>query len=222
MGKRKWIAGTSATLLVLLLMACYMAFAAETANPDDTSAATDPLVSLSYLTDVLAPQTVAKVNEVLDEKADAIIADMNQKLTDFTADLDAKIANFDARNANIATDSTFIAAVTNSVLAQLGGDSIDGDGGVPTGVITGTGWHLVDVAAGETYKFEVGGMVLLRLGSADCYNSAPGLIDVTAATELSGGDELQKNHLYIVTVAERGFTATSGSKILVSGSYTVS
>ncbi len=216
MVKRKWIAGTSAVLLVLLLLASYMAVAAETTERDD------PLVALSYLTDVLAPETIEKVNAAIDLKAQEMETSMNLILTEYTNDLEAKIAEFESRNENIATDSSFVAAVTNSVLAQINGTGT-GDGDTTTGgsIATG-GWQLVQVSSGETYKFSVGGMVLLRIGSATCYTpSSPGIIDTTSGTELEGGGSLERNHLYLVTVDERGFTATSDSKIMVYGSYTV-
>ena len=216
MVKRKWIAGTSAVLLVLLLLASYMAVAAETTERDD------PLVALSYLTDVLAPETIEKVNAAIDLKAQEMETSMNLILTEYTNDLEAKIAEFESRNENIATDSSFVAAVTNSVLAQINGTGT-GDGDTTTGgsIATG-GWQLVQVSSGETYKFSVGGMVLLRIGSATCYTpSSPGIIDITSGTELEGGGSLERNHLYLVTVDERGFTATSDSKIMVYGSYTV-
>ena len=212
--KRKWIAGTSAVLLVLLLLASYMAVAAETTSRDD------PLVALSYLTDVLAPETIEKVNEAIELKANEMKTSMDLILTDYTNKLETKISEFESRNENIATDSSFVAAVTNSVLAQINGTGT-GDTS-PGGNIASSGWQLVQVSSGETYKFSVGGMILLRIGSANCYTpSSPGIIDTTAGSELEGGGSLQKNHLYLVTVDERGFTATSDSKIMVYGSYTV-
>lgn len=216
MVKRKWIAGTSAVLLVLLLLASYMAVAAETTDRDD------PLVALSYLTDVLAPETIEKVNAAIDLKANEMKKSMDLILTDYTNQLETKISEFESRNENIATDSSFVAAVTNSVLAQINGTGT-GDGNAPSGGgIASSGWQLVQVSSGETYKFSVGGMILLRIGSANCYTpSSPGIIDTTAGSELDGGGSLQKNHLYLVTVDERGFTATSDSKIMVYGSYTV-
>ena len=213
--KRNGIAGTTAVLLVLRLLACYMAVAAESSDRED------PLVALSYPTDVLAPETIEKVNAAIELKADQMETSMRQILTEYTNELDTKIAEFESRNENIATDSGFISAVTTSVLAQMSGSS-DGESG-STPAIAANGWQLVQVKQGETYKFAVGGMVLLRIGSATCYTpSSPGIIDTTSGSELEGGGSLQKNHLYLVTVAERGFTAKSDSKIMVYGSFTVS
>ena len=53
-------------------------------------------------------------------------------------------------------------------------------------------------------------------------NSSPGLIDETTAGTIYNGDALAKNHLYMITVTERGVRATADStKILVRGTYAV-
>lgn len=208
MSKRKWITGVSTALLVLLLLASYVAIAADTTNQED------PLVSLSYLTDVLAPETIEKVNAAIDLKADELQTRIDLVLTEYTSQLETTINDLESKYNNLATDSSFINAVSASVISQMG--STDGGG-------VASGWKLVSISAGETYKFEIGGMVLLRIGTAECYTpSSPGIIDTTTGGELRSGEDLEKNHLYLITVAERGFTATSDSKIMVYGNYTVS
>ena len=208
MSKRKWITGVSATLLVLLLLASYVAIAADSTKQDD------PLVSLSYLTDVLAPETIEKVNAAIDLKADELETSINLILAQYTEQLETTIGDLESRYNNLATDSSFISAVSASVIEQMGAG---GAGGVASG------WQLVSVAAGETYQFEVGGMILLRIGSANCYTpSSPGIIDTTTGSELNGGSAREKNHLYLVTVSERGFTATTDAKIMVYGTFTKS
>lgn len=208
MSKRKWITGVSATLLVLLLLASYVAIAADSTKQED------PLVSLSYLTDILAPETIEKVNAAINLKADELETSINLILAQYTEQLETTIGDLESRYNNLATDSSFISAVSASVIEQMGAG---GAGGVASG------WQLVSVAAGETYQFEVGGMILLRIGSANCYTpSSPGIIDTTTGSELNGGSALEKNHLYLVTVSERGFTATTDAKIMVYGTFTKS
>lgn len=208
MSKKKWITGLSSVLLVLLLLASYVAIAADSTGQDD------PLVSLSYLTDVLAPETIEKVNAAIDLKADELEKSINLVLSEYTTQLETTINDLESRYNNLATDSSFINAVSASVIQQMGTN------GTSAG---GSSWSLVSVQAGETYKFEVGGMILLRIGSANCYTpSSPGIIDTTSGGELDGGKALEKNHLYLVTVAERGFTAKTDSKIMVFGNYTKS
>lgn len=64
---------------------------------------------------------------------------------------------------------------------------------------------------------------MLRVGTAVCVSdSAPGLIDTTEGTTLNHGGALQANHLYMVTIATRGVTATADVvKVLARGSYTI-
>ena len=81
----------------------------------------------------------------------------------------------------------------------------------------------LEIEKGDTLVFEVGGMILPRIGSATCFSpSNPGLINVTTGSELSADKALTTNNLYVVTVAGRGFTATgSTNKFLIAGSYTI-
>jgi len=218
MSKRKWILTTSAFLMILLLLTGYMAIAAEFGSQDD------PVVALSYITDVLAPEILENVNDNIELKSKEFSTEMNQKLTEYTTQLDATIAEFEERNLNIATDAQFIDAVTTQVLARMNGSSNAGTG-TSTGVnIGGNDWKLIEVPKGKTVVFEVGGMVLLRIGDATCVApSDPGLINLTTATVLGNGNNLAQNNLYMITVQGRGFKATgSTNKLLVSGSYTIS
>jgi hypothetical protein len=64
---------------------------------------------------------------------------------------------------------------------------------------------------------------MLRVGSASCVApSSPGLIDETDGTTLESGKGLVKNHLYMMTIDERGVKATAETvKLLVRGSYSI-
>ena len=64
---------------------------------------------------------------------------------------------------------------------------------------------------------------MLRVGSAVCVaSSAPGLIDETTAGTLNNGGALVQNHLYMMTIEDRGVRATAETtKLLVRGGYTV-
>ena len=64
---------------------------------------------------------------------------------------------------------------------------------------------------------------MLRVGSAVCVSpSAPGLIDETTASTLNNGGALVQNHLYMMTIEDRGVRATAGTtKVLARGSYSV-
>ena len=224
MNKRRWIITTSSILLALLLISGYMAIAAEYGS------SSDPLVSASYITDVLAPQTIKEVNAVIDQKTTQFQTQLNQTLAEYTATLDSTISDFEAQNKNLAENEDFISAVATQVLARMGSvPSSDSSEGGSTSTpaqasVTGaTVWRLVEIEKGDTLVFEVGGMILPRIGSATCFSpSNPGLINVTDGSELSADKALSTNNLYVVTVAGRGFTATgSTNKFLIAGSYTI-
>ncbi len=97
--------------------------------------------------------------------------------------------------------------------------------GVPTNGGSGKSdsFTVVDIANGKTLYGEIGCEVMLRVGTAKCIApSAPGLIDETDGTVLASGGALVKNHLYMMTIDERGVTATAAStKVLVRGGYTI-
>ena len=85
------------------------------------------------------------------------------------------------------------------------------------------GFVLVTMRNGQTLKGAVGTEVMLRVGTASCTaSSSPGLIDTTAASSIDHGAALAKNHLYMMTIEERGVKATAATvKLLVRGNYTV-
>ena len=82
---------------------------------------------------------------------------------------------------------------------------------------------VVTLSKGETLRGEIGCEVMLRVGTASCVSpSSPGLIDETDATTLESGKALVKNHLYMMTIDERGVRATAATtKLLVRGGYTI-
>ena len=82
---------------------------------------------------------------------------------------------------------------------------------------------VITLSSGETLYGEIGCEVMLRVGTANCVSpSSPGLIDETDASILESGKALTKNHLYMMTIDERGVKATAATtKLLVRGGYTV-
>lgn len=84
-------------------------------------------------------------------------------------------------------------------------------------------FQVVTLSRGQTLTGQVGCEVMLRVGTAVCVSdSAPGVIDTTEGTTLNHGGALQANHLYMVTIATRGVTATADVvKVLARGSYTI-
>lgn len=82
---------------------------------------------------------------------------------------------------------------------------------------------VVTLSKDQVLYGDIGCEVMLRVGTANCVaSSAPGLIDETDGSTLGGGKALVKNHLYMMTIDERGVKATAATtKLLVRGGYKV-
>lgn len=82
---------------------------------------------------------------------------------------------------------------------------------------------VVTLTDGQILKGDIGCEVMLRVGSAVCVSpSSPGLIDETDASILNNSGALVKNHLYMMTIEDRGVKATAATtKLLVRGGYTI-
>ena len=110
-----------------------------------------------------------------------------------------------------------IAARNSQIVQQLGGSVSTG------GTSTASTFTVVTLSNGQILTGQIGCEVMLRVGSAVCVSSsAPGLIDETAAFTLNYGGGLVQNHLYMMTIENRGVKATAATtKLLVRGSYTI-
>lgn len=91
-----------------------------------------------------------------------------------------------------------------------------------TGGEAGT-FTVVTMSRNQVLTGDIGCEVMLRVGTASCVSaSAPGLIDTTGGGSINGGTALTKNHLYMMTIEDRGVKATADTvKLLVRGSYTI-
>ena len=89
--------------------------------------------------------------------------------------------------------------------------------------ITNRTFAVVTLSKGQTLVGDIGCEVMLRVGTATCVSpSNPGLIDETDAAVLNNGEQLIKNHLYMMTLEDRGVKATAATvKVLARGTYTV-
>ena len=83
----------------------------------------------------------------------------------------------------------------------------------------GMEFSVATLSKGQVLTGDIGCEVMLRVGSATCVAaSTPGLVDET----LSGGGALAANHLYMMTVENRGVKAGADTvKLLVRGTYTI-
>lgn len=134
----------------------------------------DPLVSLSYLTEILTPEIMANLESQLD--------------------------------------------LSKEEITQIFTDAVAGQGDVVSDT-----FHVVTLTSGQTITASVGCEFLLRIGSATASGSAsPTLVDTSTSSTLYSGDTIETNHLYMVTIAGNGLTATaSNTKVLVRGEYSI-
>ena len=95
---------------------------------------------------------------------------------------------------------------------------------IVSGTSTGSETYvLVTLTGGQTLALDVGCELMLRVGTATVSAATnPALIDVTTGATNNGGASLEKNHLYMATIADRTIVPTAETvKLLVRGGYTV-
>ncbi|MCX7614931.1 MAG: hypothetical protein N2Z65_04175 [Clostridiales bacterium] len=201
---KKWKVASGIFLLSIFLAAGFFALAAEYGSQDD------PLVTLSYITNVVSPGTLKKVDEKIAAKMTEFQNQLNQKMDEFSSKMDSNISN-GAGSSAVSQD--VVDAVSNAVIQKLGNSS--------TGS-TVSEWKLIDLASEKTLTMSIGTELLLRIGDANVVASGtPGLINLTSAAETNNGAAVLKSNLYIVTVEGRAIKATSNCKILIRGTYTI-
>jgi len=210
MKTRKWNIWLTAILLTTLMITGYFAIAAEYGSKDD------PLVTLSYINDVLTPQTISKIDAALAEKQKTFDAQVDAKVAAANKAMDDKAAAYQSALASGGITDEMVNTIADKVIAKLG---TAGTGGATAAK---SSWAVVKIPAGKTAVCEVGCEIVLRLNSATCYASgSPGLVDVSDGTTLENGGALTANHLYLVTIQGRGFKTAAGCTVLISGSYTL-
>jgi len=210
---KKWVIGVTSLLLVALLLTGYLAVAAEYGSQND------PLVTLSYIEELL-PQLREAIDNAVKDKTAEFDRTLDNKLNEAMNSIDAKIAQFETDFSADVADESFIASVADLVVQKIGSSGGSGDGSTTGG--TAELFKVVRFKSGQTVIGEVGTEILWRIGSATCVSpGSPGLIDVSTGGDLANGGALQQNHLYVVTVEGRGFKVTSDCVILIKGPYTV-
>jgi len=210
---KRWVVGVTATLLVILLLTGYLAVAAEFGSKSD------PLVTLSYIEE-LVPELKSKIDKAIEEKTSEFDEILNEKVDQALDSIDGRIAEFENDYSADVVDESFINAVADRVFSRIkesGGSGDSVSGGDSTSLFS-----VVRISSGQTVIGEVGTEILWRFGTAKCTSpGTPGLIDVSTGTDLPNGGSLQANHLYVVTVENRGFTTSSDCVILIKGPYKV-
>lgn len=119
-------------------------------------------------------------------------------------------------DSKISARNTQLSAKIDQQIAASGGTGNSGTAGTST-------FTVVTLSSGKVLTGGIGCEVMLRVGTAVCVASAsPGLVDETTGGTIGGGTALVQNHLYMMTVENRGVKATAATvKVLVRGTYSV-
>ena len=112
MKKREKIVGAAASALLLAALAGAAA-----------GGESDPLISMSYLTEVNAPAILQQVDEKLESREQALLEDFDEAISRYEADMDAKLAASGGSTGGTGTSSVF------SVVTLSAGQSLQGSVG---------------------------------------------------------------------------------------------
>ena len=84
-------------------------------------------------------------------------------------------------------------------------------------------FSVVTLSRGQSLTCSVGTEIMLRIGSATGFGTAPALVDYTMGETISTGTALTTNHMYLITIEGNGIRATADTvRVLVRGAYRIS
>ena len=203
MNNRKWIKGIVCLLVAVLMIAGVYAATVEYGGQSD------PLVTLSYINDILLPASQKEI----DTKASQAQAQYAQALEQAKAETLQYIDRQLRESSNQKLDPATLDQITAAVQVQLGS--------LQQGA--GASWAVVKIPAGKTVSCSVGCQMILRIGKAVCVaGGTPGLLDLSNGETLAGGKSLSANHLYQASIQNRGFSTAEGCTVLICGDYILS
>lgn len=157
----------------------------------------DPLVSLSYITDVFTPDVLNQAKKVSEDAAKTA----NANVSSYEARVDKKVNEFIDRNT---------ANVTSAMIDEIAGR-------VETPAVKQSApFATIDLAAGKNVVLTKGCEVLVRSGSVSCKTGS--LVDATTGAAVSTGGALSANHLYIASDSAN-LSVKSNSTVLIKGQY---
>lgn len=221
------------TKIIIALLAVMLAIsAAVTVYAVGYDSESDPLVALSYITDVFKPQV-----ESIIQSAKKELSDMISALQASTNTLDASVKQADSdidalESANAELKSELdktkkdnenfqqkIEALESSVADVQ--DKVGADDSKPI-----YNFEVVHLTEGQVLMASDACEIILRSGSASAISpfAEQGLADYTAGCELLNGAPLVVNHLNLIPRGNdgRGLTVTSyDAYFMVRGGYTI-
>lgn len=202
--KKKWMTLATAAVLITVTVMGYLSVSADYGD------ANDPLVSLSYINQVVLPQANTTIQNAFNTTKADLDKTMNSKVAEAKSIITELLNDY---NSPESVDQALLDEVSVKLAALL--DS------------AGTAkakdeWKVVRLTAGQTLKGQVGCQMLLRFGEATVVaETEPGLINLTSSNELRTGAALAKNNLYMVTIKNNGIKAADNVTLLICGTYTI-
>ena len=197
MENKKWTIRLVCVLVAVFMMAGLGVIAAEYGSQSD------PLITLSYIEEVLLPKSKKDVDDMV---ADAL-EDYEDTLADQTKDvekyIDKKLRSFASGDVDDALVEEIAAVIAEQINVQTP---------------TNAPWAVVELPVGYTVVCETGVQVILRTGQVNCNGS---LVDLSNGEVLASGGALASNHLYAVEGQGRSLFTTQGCTVLISGGYTL-
>ncbi len=189
--QRKW------TLSIFCGLAALLAGGAVTALAAGYGSAEDPLVTLSYITEVAAPEADSRIDSVFSEKQKALSGEIDEKIGQLRSEMEKQASQ-------PAFSQQTLDAAAEAAAAKLGGQSGQ--------------WREISLAKGQQLAGGVGCQLILRRGAASCYS---GMVNLSSGETLSHGQAVAANNLYLGGTEGCGFIASETCAVLVNGAYTL-
>ena len=125
--------------------------------------------------------------------------------------------------AEVRNTEQELSQVFDAKIADLEGRiNEDGQGGSSQPPGSAERFSVVTLSRGQSLTCSAGAEIILRIGSASGFGTAPALVNYTTGATLSAGEALTENHMYIVTIESNGVRATADTvRVLVRGSYSI-
>lgn len=196
---KKLASGIGAFLLVFTLCIGYVAVASELGSRED------PVVSLSYINDVLQPKIMTDTDKIFNEKLQGFTNEIDKKIIELSSKLSNKASELQNQILSNKDNSDFIKKVAEQV--NLVGSSSNPD----------NAYISVKVTKGSSLITTLGTEMVLTSGEASINGN--GLINLTIGEDAK---TILKNNLYLSNSTGAGIKANSDITVLVRGEYKLS
>lgn len=197
MKSKKWTIWLTSIMVAALMITGLGAIAAEYGSQSD------PLVTLSYIEQVLLPKAKEDVDDMVKDALEDYEDDLSDQTKSVEKYIDKKLRSF----ASGDVDEALVEEIAKAISDQM-------DAAAPTNAP----WAVVEVPAGYRVVCQTGVQVILRAGQASCGGS---LVDLSNGEGLADGGALVANHLYAADGQGNAVFTAQGCTLLISGGYTV-